>query len=220
MTREKRARPPAMAGIARRALEGAPARGPSEADLAVGPVAADVWIRGDLGFVLVLHRRDDGFLGEEVYHSFRDPEGGPEGAWSECDHLGGSVWRLDPKEARARGTGLANGAPMVVTDDEVRLHTGRASGDEGWEPVRIVVLLAPREADALAITGADGTSSRRRPPTSPLALVVLLPGDRVRVRATRSTGGGHVPVGEPVDLDHTPPPDSDPDPGSAIGDCP
>ncbi|MEU5097323.1 hypothetical protein [Streptomyces sp. NPDC020996] len=48
---------------------------PRRVHLDEGPVAAGVWTDGDLGFVLLLHRRDDGFVASELYYSLNEKSG-------------------------------------------------------------------------------------------------------------------------------------------------
>ncbi|MCE7081866.1 hypothetical protein [Streptomyces sp. ST2-7A] len=202
-----------MAEIARRALEGTLPTASPGAGFDEGPVVADVCVEGDLGFVLILHRRDDGHLADEIYHSLRDPDGGPGNEWPDCDHLGGGafMWGFDPMDPPADEESFTTRAPAISTDSESLIYTGRDSGDEGYELVRVVELLVPTEADSLGVRTRGGAAPRHRPLSSRLALVVLLPGDRVRVRAARSTETGYTPVGEAIELTHPEHPAQAPD---------
>ncbi|MEV5435253.1 hypothetical protein AB0K80_04365 [Streptomyces sp. NPDC052682] len=177
-----------LAGLAATALRlgQPPAAGPGL------PLVADVWTDGDLGFVLLLHRRGDGFLAEELYCSVR----GEGGEWDRPDHLGGSVLGLEVTDPSAVADALA-GVPMaVVTASESLVYTGR--GEEA-EPVRVWALLVGGDADAVEVErfapGAPARSVRQAP--GPLVLVVLLPGERARVRALRR--GSPCP-GEPLEF--------------------
>ncbi|MFK0142109.1 hypothetical protein [Streptomyces murinus] len=51
------------------------------------PQAADVWIDGDLGFALLLHRGGDDLMAEELYYSSR----GQDGVWGRPEHLSGGI---------------------------------------------------------------------------------------------------------------------------------
>ncbi|MTE21878.1 hypothetical protein F0L17_22730 [Streptomyces sp. TRM43335] len=91
--------------------------------------------------MLVLHRRDDGCVAEEVFHSVRDRDGGGGGGRLDCDHLSGGLLGFQPADPSARGRILSGQATAVVTESESLVHTGRFPKDEGDEPVRVVELL-------------------------------------------------------------------------------
>ncbi|MER5490461.1 hypothetical protein [Streptomyces sp. NPDC002490] len=160
------------------------------------PLVADVWISGDLGFVLLLHRRDDGQLAEELYHSLR----GEDGVWARPDHLGGGVVGAEIADPAVLRVVLA-GAPMaVVAESESLIDT--PDGDDGalahvWE-----VLLGD-EVDLVEVErsppAASGTSTSS---AGRLALVVLLPGERARLHALRREDGRPVRLGDPLELRH------------------
>lgn len=103
-------------------------RPPVGAPTASGPVdVADVWINGDFGFVLLLHRRHDGLPAEELYYPLRF-EGG---TWARPDHLGGGMIGLEVSDRSAVAEALA-GAPMaVVAESESLVHTGRGRSGDG-----------------------------------------------------------------------------------------
>lgn len=192
-----------MAEIARKALGAGLPVATAGTDRAAGPIVADVWTGHDLGFVLLLHRRDDGYFAEEVYYSLRGLEDGEEG-WTGCDHLSGGLLGFDPEDASARVEVLAGHAMAIVTESESLVHTGRVAENEGDELVRVVELLVTSEADVLEVENLTGPSRHRRSLRSALALIVLLPGDRIHVRAARSTPSAHLPVGDVIELSHSP----------------
>ncbi|MFD7429753.1 hypothetical protein ACFV6Z_22340 [Streptomyces sp. NPDC059818] len=193
-----------MAEIALKALGAGPPVATAGSDPAAEPTVADVWAECDLGFVLLLHRRDDGYFAEEVYYSLRGRDDGAEEGWAACDHLGGGLLGFDPEDATSREEVLAGHAMAIVTESESMVYTGRSVEKEGDELLRVVELLVSAEVDVLEIENLTRPSQYRRSLSSALALLVLLPGDRIRVRAARSTRSGCIPVGEVIELSHTP----------------
>ncbi|KUL42862.1 hypothetical protein ADL12_08790 [Streptomyces regalis] len=179
-----------------------------------GPVdVADVWINGDIGFVLLLHRRHDGLPAEELYYSLRAEDG----TWERPDHLSGGLIGLEVSDRSAVAEALA-GAPMaVVTESESLVHTGRGrSGDRDEEEdegelVHFWELLVTEEADLLEIEHMPQDHPAQTPPPSlrrevtgrPLMLVALLPGERVRVHAMRREGTSLIRLDGALDL-HSP----------------
>ncbi|WP_073881768.1 hypothetical protein [Streptomyces sp. CB00316] len=197
-----------LAAIAREALSS----GPTVA-AATGPVVADVWTEDDLGFVLLVHRRDDGYLAEELFYSLRSSDEDTEAAgWADCDHLGGGLLGFDPADPAAREEILARRAMAVVTESESLVHTGRVPEDDGDELVRVAELFVTPEAESLEVENLTRPSRHMRRLFFPLALVVLLPGDRLRIRAVRASGTGYTAVGDDLELAH--PPGPAPDGGS------
>ncbi|WKV75396.1 hypothetical protein AW27_030050 [Streptomyces sp. PCS3-D2] len=168
-----------------------------------GPVVADVWTEDDLGFVLLVHRRDDGHFAEELFSSLRasdEDTGATE--WADCDHLSGGLLGFDPTDPAAREEILARHAMAMVTESESLVHTGRVPEDDGDELVRAVELLVTPEADGLEVENLSRPSHHIRRLSFPLALVVLLPGDRLRIRAVRADGCGYTAVGTDLELEH------------------
>ncbi|PSM39781.1 hypothetical protein C6Y14_30335 [Streptomyces dioscori] len=98
-----------MAVVAAEALARGP-REPHPADLTHGPVVADRWTDGPLGFVLLLHRRDDGFVAGELYHSLRTTDG----SWTGPDPLSGGVLGFDPTDPASVEAVLSGAALRVV----------------------------------------------------------------------------------------------------------
>lgn len=166
-----------------------------------GAAVADTCVRGDLGFALLVHRRKDGLVAEELYCSSR----GDDGSWAAPDHLSGSVLGFDPTSAREvadvlRGTALLSGG-----ESEAYLYTGRPRSDEGYELLRFHELLVAPEAGHLEVEdtspGAGGVPVRtRRALASPFAVVACLPGERFAVRAMTGSGTGARPLGDSQEL--------------------
>jgi hypothetical protein len=191
-----------MADIAQTALRrGRPSSaGPAEAQVlggTDGPAVADVWTSGDLGFALLVHRRHDGLLGEELYYSVRRENGD----WESPDHLSGGILGTDVSDPSAVESALT-GAPMAVAaESESLVLTGRGpSGDEG-ELVRVWELLVSGEADLVEIElvpprPGQTPQTFRREVTGPLILLVLRPGERVRVSAMRGRDASLARLGE------------------------
>lgn len=206
-----------LAETARAALTAACAPGgdafpaePARLDGATTVVVADVCVRGDLGFVLLLHRRTDGCAAEELYFSSRD------GArvWDAPDHLSGSVLRMEPTSPRSVAAVLGGRVLVPSVDSETLLFTGRPQGDEGYEPLRFHTVLADQAVVCLDIEDATpGTPEPgpvRKRLMSRVALLALLPGERFVVRAVVRDGAGYRPWGEPFDVTGTDPvPDAD-----------
>lgn len=174
-----------------------------------GPVdVADVWIDGDLGFVLLLHRRQDGLPAEELYYSLRAEDG----TWDRPDHLAGGIIGLEVSNRSAVEKALA-GAPMsVVVESESLVHSGRGPGgdqdEEEPELVHFWELLVTDEADVIEIEHAPQGPAQTAPPplrrevTGPLMLVALSAGERVRVHAMRREGASLVRLDGALDLRH------------------
>jgi hypothetical protein len=187
---------PNLAALARTALAPEAAPGGPGADGPPGASVADVHVRGDLGFVLLLHRRKDGAAAEELYASAR----GAGGVWDEPEHLSGGVLGLDPRAPGAVAEVLAGRTLALFGESETGLWTGRPGSDEGYEQVRFHELLVDPRAGHLEIRGADPcgdpSTGVRKALRSPLALVAVLPGERLTVRAVAPDG----PLGEPLAL--------------------
>ncbi|MFD9498476.1 hypothetical protein [Streptomyces sp. NPDC060035] len=69
---------------------------PTRLDSASGAAVADLCVRGDLGFALLLHRRKDGLVAEEIYASHRQEDGSRAAA----DHLSGGLLGIEPTGVR------------------------------------------------------------------------------------------------------------------------
>ncbi|MBM7441411.1 hypothetical protein [Streptomyces sp. HB132] len=162
-------------------------------------VVADTCVRGDLGFVLLLHRRKDGLVAEELFFSRRENTG----VWGAAEHLSGSGGIPDltrPEEAAAvlRGWSL-----VALGDSETGILTERPRADEGHELVRFHVLLVNEAVGHLDLgntsVGASPASGRvRKPLTSQVALIALFPEESVTVRT--GAGAGVRPSDEPLEL--------------------
>jgi hypothetical protein len=169
-------------------------------------IVADVWISGDLGFVLLLHRRDDGLIAEELYYSVRRTDGD----WERPDHLSGGIVGTELGTSAMVEDALAGASMSVVTESESLVYTGRGpDGDEG-ELVHTWELLVSGDADLIEIEhlppAAPGTPAiSRRDVAGPLMLLVLLPGERARVSAMRKESSSFTRFGNVLDL-HNPEP--------------
>ncbi|MFI8181744.1 hypothetical protein ACIF70_14650 [Actinacidiphila glaucinigra] len=171
-------------------------------DLDGGPVAAGVWTDGGLGFVLVLHRRRDGFAASELYWSTR----GPDLRWTVAEHLSGGLTGCDPAYASSWEAVLADAAFTVLSSSESLLSTGAdvfEEEDEG-ELVGVHELLVSRrvvhlriERSALGVGPSYAPHTvRKQPLASPFALVAVRPAERVYVVAVERDGT----AGEGVEL--------------------
>ncbi|MFD4786378.1 hypothetical protein ACFWN1_04730 [Streptomyces sp. NPDC058459] len=134
---------------------------------------ADVWTDGPLGFVLLVHRRKDGVMAEELYYALRAEDG----TWDRPEHVSGGVLGLDPGDPAMVAGALAGEPIRVLGASETLLYTGR--GPDGDETAHIWHLLITEEADALT------TGDTHRRVTSPLCLLILFPGETAHVCATR-----------------------------------
>jgi hypothetical protein len=167
-------------------------------------IVADVWISGDLGFVLLLHRRDDGLIAEQLYYSVRRADGD----WECPDHLSGGIVGTELGTSAMVEDALAGASMSVVAESESLVHTGRGpDGDEG-ELVHTWELLVSGDADLIEIEhlspATPGTPAiSRRAVAGPLMLLVLLPGERARVSAMRRENSSFTQLGNVLDL-HNP----------------
>ncbi|MYY09380.1 hypothetical protein GT204_10765 [Streptomyces sp. SID4919] len=158
--------------------------------IGAGPVVADICVRGDLGFVLLLHRRRDGQAAEELYFSTRRDDG----SWTTADHLSGGVLGIDPTDGRDVA-GVLRGRPLApFGESETELFTGRPQADEGYERLCFHEVLVGQEVGRLdverASSGPDADTSRfRKTPTCGVALFALFPGERLTVRPIMENGG-------------------------------
>ncbi|MER7931506.1 MULTISPECIES: hypothetical protein [unclassified Streptomyces] len=167
------------------------------------PVVADIWISGDLGFVLLLHRRDDGLVGEELYYSLR----GEGGAWERPDHLSGGIVGMEMADPSAAEDLLAGASMTAIAESETLVHTGRGPNHEEGELVHVWELLVSSEADLIDIersspNSPDMSELFRRELTGPLVLIVLLPGERVRLQAIRRENSSLTRLDDPLELHH------------------
>ncbi|MEU6404908.1 hypothetical protein [Streptomyces sp. NPDC046985] len=193
----------AMADIARSALQQGRAVISDETAkrpatiLCCSPVVADVWISGRLGFVLLLHRRHDGLVGEELYYSLRSEDG----VWDRPDHLSGSIVGWDTPAVE---DALAGASMSVVADSESLIYTGRAPNADDGERVKIYELLISSNAELIEIECFSPASPTpafiSREVTGPLMLLVLLPGERMRVHTARREKSSLRRLGGVLDL--------------------
>lgn len=197
-----------MSGIATAALE----RGPHAPDgmmmdrrtmdISDGPAVADVWTDGDLGFVLLLHRRNDGFVASELYYSTRDSDL----RWTDAEHLSGGIVGFDPTHASASEQVLSNAMLAVLSDSESRLSTGRSGYEDDGELIRVYELLVSETVDHLRIEQrhTPGTEPARttleKSLTSPLAVVAVRPGELLQVVPMARSGSPSGAAGEGIGL--------------------
>ncbi|MFJ4773757.1 hypothetical protein ACIP88_32375 [Streptomyces uncialis] len=185
-------------------------------DIGAGPVVADVCVRDDLGFVLLLHRRRDGQAAEELYFSTRRDDG----SWAAADHLSGGVIGIDPTDDRDVA-GVLRGRPLTpFGESETELFTGRPQADEGYERLCFHEILVGQEVGHLdverASSGPDAGPSRfRKTPTCGVALFALFPGERLTVRPVVEHDGPPGAPGQTYELTC-----SDDGPGADPGDRP
>ncbi|MEU1619739.1 hypothetical protein ABZ479_20870 [Streptomyces sp. NPDC005722] len=190
-----------MADIATAALERGPYApggtpgGVRSVDLDAGPVVADLWTDDDLGFVLLLHRRRDGFPATELYWSTP----GPDGRWTRAEHLSGGAYAWDRARDPWWEPGPDDAAFTVLSSSESLLLTGRGGfegEEEGAELVGFSELLVGARVDRLRVEryGLGRASSYtahsvlEKPLLSPLVLVAVRPGERVRLSAVDRDG--------------------------------
>ncbi|MGW3950931.1 hypothetical protein ACWEKM_08200 [Streptomyces sp. NPDC004752] len=177
-----------MADIAAAALDQGPRTPGGELpdthlpDLGEGPVAVDVWIDGDLGFVLLLHRRDDGFVASEVYYSLK----GEDHRWTDAEHLSGEIVGFERETPSAAENILSDASVVVLSESESRVFTGHRDDEDGDELVRLYELLVSKAVCSLRIEkSGPGTESEsavfHKDLTSRLAVVAVRPGERLRV---------------------------------------
>ncbi|MYQ99472.1 MULTISPECIES: hypothetical protein [unclassified Streptomyces] len=167
------------------------------------PQVADVWIDGDLGFVLLLHRRGDGLMAEELYYSAC----GEGGVWERPEHLSGGIVGVETADPSAVECALG-GAPMsVVAESESLVYTRPGPKSDGEEFVHVWELLVSGAADLIEIERfspalPEASALSRRDLTGPLVLLVLLPGERARVQAVRRGNASLTRLGAPLELHH------------------
>ncbi|WP_079186344.1 hypothetical protein [Streptomyces sp. CB01580] len=174
---------------------------------AAGAVVADLCVRDGLGFVLLLHRRKDGFVAEELCFAAREDNG----TWPLPEHLSGSCVGFDPADRRKNETLLCGRPLMPFGESETLLCTGRRQDeDDGHEMLRFHTLLVSREVDHLDIEdlspdAAPGAGRIRKSLRSRVALLALYPGERVAVRPMAREGDCLRALGEPYELTGTAP---------------
>jgi hypothetical protein len=192
-----------MKNIALNALQGDVLRGERRTlrdllgSLSEGPVAVDVWIEDDLGFVLLMHRRSDGLASEELYYSLRDEAG----QWQTCEHLGGAILGFDVEMPTASQHTPVGSRLSVLSESEALIYTGRRGAEDGYETVRARTVLVGDDVDVLEITDlSQHSTAQGRHHTLdvrwPLLLLVLLPGMRLRVAALRRKGEALTATGD------------------------
>lgn len=162
-----------------------------------GATVADTCVRDDLGFALLLHRRGDGRMAEELYFSTRRDDG----SWTPADHLSGGVLGIDPTSESEVAAVLRGRLLLPFGESETELFTGRPEAPEGYETLCFQELLVSPEVDRIdvestAATGVTLPGRIRGPLASPVTLFVLFPGERLIVRPTAHEGHRPIPQGE------------------------
>ncbi|WEH37119.1 hypothetical protein PZB75_29405 [Streptomyces sp. AM 4-1-1] len=149
-------------------------------------LAHDMSVHGNLGFVLLVHRRRDGAAAEELYWSVREADG----VWAEPEHLSGGLTGADPDDMDELADVLRGEPLMLVSDAETLLCTGRRAYDDGYESVRFAQILTAARVRSVEVErlGPGTRHTTRRPAPYLLTLLVALPGESLRVRATGSDG--------------------------------
>jgi hypothetical protein len=172
--------------------------------IGAGPVVADICVRDDLGFVLLLHRRRDGQAAEELYFSTRRDDG----SWAAADHLSGGALGIDPTDDRDV-VGVLRGRPLApFGESETELFTGRPQADEGYERLCFHEVLVGPEVGRLdverASSGSDTDPSRfHKAPTCGVALFALFPGERLTVRPIAENVGPPGAPGQAYELTYS-----------------
>ncbi|MFF2324410.1 MULTISPECIES: hypothetical protein [unclassified Streptomyces] len=140
----------------------------------------DVALHGDIGFVLVVHRRRDGLVAEEIYCALRDSDG----TWQEPDHLSGGLVGIDPQVARDVQDALRGETMTGISYAESLVYTGRFGGDDGYESVRFLEVLTAPRIDHIEVADRDrtGASATRKPTPHALSILVAFPEERLLLR--------------------------------------
>ncbi|MFF8593608.1 hypothetical protein ACF061_19620 [Streptomyces sp. NPDC015220] len=143
-------------------------------------------------------------MSEELYYSVRNSSGD----WLDCEHLSGAVLGLDVETPTAVEDALSGAALAVVSESESLIHTGRDGTEEGYEPVRVLTVLAGDAVDLVEIEhlspgsanspAGDGRFSIAV--RSPLFLLVLPSGRQSRVSALRRQGTSLITTGDALEL--------------------
>ncbi|GAA2485164.1 hypothetical protein [Streptomyces gobitricini] len=105
------------------------------------PVVVDVWIDGSLGFALVVHRRGDGLVAEELYYSLQNDNGD----WMSCEHVTGAFLGLASQMPTVPRSSPGGSPLAAVSESEALLYTGRSEAEDGYEPVRALTVLIGEE---------------------------------------------------------------------------
>ncbi|MGW2353686.1 hypothetical protein [Actinacidiphila glaucinigra] len=158
-------------------------------DLEEGPAVADVWIDGDLGFVLLVHRRDDGFIASEMYYSLK----GEDNRWTDAEPLSGGIFSFDLENPSAADDILSDASVVVLSETESSVFTGHSDEEDGYELVRLYEILVSENVRSLRI---EKTGPKTRPEsvvsekglTSRVAVVAVRPGERLHVIPIERSG--------------------------------
>ncbi|MFI1472213.1 hypothetical protein [Streptomyces wuyuanensis] len=196
-----------MAHVAQEALRegkrpsGDGARNSLPARIAKGPTAADVWIDGNLGFALVVHRRDDGCLAEELYYSIRAATGD----WLDCDQLSGGTLAFDLADFAAVASALTDCPMAVVSESEALVYTGSEHEEEGYEAVRVLTVLVGESPDFIDFDIRTQEPDAQvghlsKEVTSPLMLAVVRAGQRLTVTAMKRENSSLVRNGDTMEF--------------------
>lgn len=140
----------------------------------------DVSIHGDIGFALIIHRRRDGLVAEEIYYALRDSAG----SWDDPEHLSGCLVGFD-LEIASDVQGALRGETMTeISDAESLIYTGRSGIDDGYESVRFLEVLTAPGVDHIEVVDRnrpDGPATRKATPEA-MSILVAFPGERLTLR--------------------------------------
>ncbi|MFB7917384.1 hypothetical protein [Streptomyces sp. NPDC056061] len=152
----------------------------------------DVSLHGDVGFALVVHRRRDGYVAEEIYYGLRDSAG----TWQEPDHLSGGLVGIEPEAPDEVLEALRGESMAVVSESESLVHTGRCDLDDGYESVRFLEVLTAPRVDHIEVIDLNrpGAAPVRKPTSHALSVLVALPGERLLLRAGPGGSGHSSPI--------------------------
>ncbi|MGW3168424.1 hypothetical protein ACWC9Q_37950 [Streptomyces sp. NPDC001142] len=148
-------------------------------------IMTDVSIHGGIGFALIIHRRRDGLVAEEIYYALRDSAGN----WDEPDHLSGGLVGFDLEIASDVQGALRGERMKEISDAESLIYTGRFGIDDGYESVRFLEVLTAPEVDHIEVADRnrpDGSATRKSTPEA-MSILVAFPGERLTLR-TGSNG--------------------------------
>ncbi|MGW1409907.1 hypothetical protein [Streptomyces sp. NPDC002403] len=140
----------------------------------------DVSLCGAIGFVLVVHRRRDGLVAEEIYYALRNSDG----TWQEPDHLSGGLVGIDPEIASDVRGALRGDTMARISDAESLIYTGRFSIDDGYESVRFLEVLTAPWIDHIEVADRDRPAApvTRKPAPHALSILVTFPEQRLLLR--------------------------------------
>ncbi|MFJ2439040.1 hypothetical protein ACIOWG_00920 [Streptomyces sp. NPDC087658] len=141
-------------------------------------------------------------MSEELYHSVLNSNGN----WPQCEHLGGAILGFDTEVPAAIEDVLASAPMAVLSESESLIYTGRNDAEEeGYESTRAVTVPVGSKVDLIEIEDLSQVITARSgrfttDVKSPLMLLVLRPGQKLRVSALRHEGSSLVRIGSAMKL--------------------